>query len=189
MTLRSQICVSGRRESWGPDPSREVETQDSSVNRAKEGKRDPPCSVVGPFCLTRYENPKGLLFFLPSSVKEASGKFFESGRGRGLLCAWSRGDRKGVDQRIRSREVEVISGDPGVNEGSSKEFSRQWAAISKKRAINTPLEGTDSDRLKEPQDFCLCRIKRKHDATGIPETVERDFDLHSLSLSVSFTVT
>lgn len=30
-------------------------------------------------------------------------------------------DRRGVDQRIRSREVEVISGDPGVNEGSSKD--------------------------------------------------------------------
>lgn len=123
-------------------PSREVETRDSSVNRAKEGKRDPPCSVGSPFCPARYENPKGLLFFLPSSVKEASGKFFESDQYRGLLCACSRGDRKGVDQRIRSREVEVISGDPGVNEGSSKDaLSRQWAATSKKGPSTRLLTG------------------------------------------------
>ena len=105
MTLRSQICVSHRdvENREGSDPSREVETRDSSVNRAKEGKRDSTCSI-GPFCPTRYENPKGLLFFLPSSVKEASGKFFESAAGaadyfapavaeteRGLIKGYDRG--------------------------------------------------------------------------------------------------
>lgn len=68
---------------------------------------------------TRYENPKGLLFFLPSSTKEASGKFFESGAADYFALQSRR--PKGVDQRIRSREVGVISGDPGVNEGSSKD--------------------------------------------------------------------
>lgn len=103
------------------------------------------------FYPTRYENPKGLLFFLPSLTKEKPAEnSLKAATPRITLRCLAETER-GVDQRIRSREVEVISGDPGVNEGSSKDaLTRQQAATSKK-GPSTPLEGIDGP--EEPQDF------------------------------------
>lgn len=83
---------------------------------------------------------------------------------------------RGVDQRIRSREVEVISGDPGVNEGSSKDaLTRQQAATSKKGPSTRLLKGPTGRRSRRISLDHGRRIKRKYDATDITEAEkERD---------------
>lgn len=90
------------------DPSREVEPWDSPVNRAKEGKRDPPCPVGQSFLPDEVRKPKRVaIFFSPPWPRKPVENSLKAAGAADYFALQPRGDQRGgggdCDQRIRSR--------------------------------------------------------------------------------------
>ena len=122
MTLRSQICVSHRNVENREGPTlrerSKLEIRRSTVRKRVKGIL---CALSVLFARRGTKIQKGCYFFSPPRLRKPAENSLKAAGAADYFAQCSRGDRKGVDQRIRSREVEVISGDPGVNEGSSKD--------------------------------------------------------------------
>lgn len=123
MTLRSQICVShrnvGNREGPTPRERSKLGIRRSTVRKRVKGILCARSAVL--FARRGTKIQKGCYFFSPPRLRKPAENSLKAANAADYFAPAVAETERGVDQRIRSREVEVISGDPGVNEGSSKD--------------------------------------------------------------------